>query len=101
MFTHFNECNGGNVTFGDVNQSQIRGKCSVKIKGFLKLQEVLYMKDLKANLLSIKQICDNDRIVQFSKECNVFEENGGLIMSGLRMFDDCYGIGPNPSMSCH
>ena len=69
VLTHFNECNSGNVTFGDVNQSQTRGKCSVEIKGLLELQEVLYIKDLKANLFSISQICDDNHIVQFSKEC--------------------------------
>jgi hypothetical protein len=35
----------------------------------------------KANLLSISQICDRDRMVQFSKkECNVFDEDGKWVM---------------------
>lgn len=101
VFKHFNEYRGSKVTFGDGNQSQIRGKWSVEIKGLSKLREVLYVKDLKANLLSISQICDDDCIVQFLKECNLFEENADWIMGGLRTLDNCYGIGLSSPINCN
>lgn len=44
-------------------KSQIKGKWYVEIKVLLEFREVLYVKDLKANLLNISQICDEDWIV--------------------------------------
>lgn len=93
---------GWQCHIGDGNQSQIREKGSIEIQGFSELREVLYVKDLKENVLSISQICDDDCIVQFSnKECNVFAENEDWIMGGLRTFDNCYGIGPSATLSCN
>jgi hypothetical protein len=57
----------------------------------------LYVEGLKANLLSINQLCDDDLVVQFSKkECNIFDNNGKWLMGGERTSDNCYGI-PNLS----
>ena len=73
---------------------------SVEVKPFRTPRRAIIYKRLKANPLTIIQICDDDRIVQLSKkECNVFEENGDWIMGGLRTFDNCHGIGPSPFMS--
>jgi hypothetical protein len=41
---------------------------------------------LKANLLSINQLCDNDLVVQFSKkEFNIFDSSGKWLMGGERI----------------
>ena len=41
------------------------------------LKDVLYIKGLKVNLLSITQICDEDFLVQFSKKgCIIIDEEG-------------------------
>jgi hypothetical protein len=67
---------------------------------FRTLRKAIFYKRLKENLLTIIQICDDDHIVQFSKnECNVFDENSDWIMGGLKTFDNCHGFGPSPFMS--
>lgn len=53
VFSCLNEYRGGNVSLGDGNHAQIKGKCSMEIKGRLEIRDVLYVKNLKANLLSI------------------------------------------------
>ena len=49
----------GTVTFGDGSKSVIRGIETVDILGFSVFEDVWYVDGLKANLLSISQICDN------------------------------------------
>lgn len=102
MFKLFNEYKGGSVAFGDGNWSHVKAKGTVEIKGLPELCEVLFVKALKANLLSIIQNCDDDLIVQFSKkECNVFNDSGEWIMDSEKIFNNCYGTGLNTSMSCN
>ena len=48
------------VTFGDGSHDQVLGKGTVEILGLPLLNDVLYIKGLKANLLSITQIFDED-----------------------------------------
>ena len=47
------------VTFGDGSKSVIRGIRTVDIPGLPVFEGVWYVDGLKANLLSISQICDN------------------------------------------
>ena len=44
------------MTFGDGSHAQVLGKGTIEIPGFPLLKDVLYIKGLKANLLSITQI---------------------------------------------
>ena len=55
------------------------------------LIDVLYIKGLKANLMSITQICDEDFLV--------LKEEGALVLKGLRTTDNCYGVVPKPNVS--
>ena len=56
---------------------------------------MLHIKVLKANLLSITQICDEDFLVQFSKKGHVIlSEDGVQVLKGLRTIDNCYGVVP-------
>ena len=65
------------------------------------LTDVLYIKGLKANLMSITQICDEDFLVQFSKKwCLILKEEGAPVLKGLRTTDNCYGVVPKPNVSC-
>ena len=89
------------VTFGDGNHSQVLGKGMVEIPKLPLLTDVLYIKGLKANLLSITQICDEEFLVQFSKKgCVILNEDGGQVLKGLRTTDNCYGVVPKPNVSC-
>ena len=65
LFKSLKEKVGDYVTFSDGSHTQVLGKGTVKIPGLPILKDVLYIKGLKANLLSITQICDEDFLVQF------------------------------------
>ena len=54
--------------FGDGSHSQVLGKGTINIPGLPLLTDVLYIKGLKANLLSITQIGDEDFLVQFLRK---------------------------------
>ena len=69
------------------------------IPGLPWLTDVLYIKGLKVNLLSITQIYDEDFLVQFSKKgCLILNEEGVQVLKGLRTTDNCYGVIPKPSI---
>jgi hypothetical protein len=69
------------------------GNGQIDIPGIEVSQKALYVEGLKANLLSVSQLCDDDLVVQFSKkECNIFDSNGKWLMGGERTSDNCYGI---------
>ena len=48
----------GKVTFGDNISSKIIGKGTVVIRDKMKGENVLLVKNLKPNLLSVRQTCD-------------------------------------------
>ena len=63
------------VTFGNESHAQVLGKRAIEVPGLPQSKDVLYIKGLKANLLSITQICDEDFLVQFSKKgCIIINE---------------------------
>ncbi|RVW98135.1 hypothetical protein CK203_031853 [Vitis vinifera] len=100
FFTNFTEFDGGNVTFGDGNVASVKGKGTICAPGISNLEEVLYVEGLKANLISISQICDKKFNVQFSQNlCKVFDLNGNCVIIGLRTSDNCYAVCQNPSTS--
>ncbi|XP_075657613.1 uncharacterized protein LOC142627619 [Castanea sativa] len=101
LFKTLKEKEDGFVTFGDGSHSQVLGKGTIDIPGLPLLTNVLYIKGLKVNLLSISQICDEDFIVQFSKKgCLILNEEGVQVLKGLRTMDNCYGVVPKPNISC-
>ena len=60
----------GTIIFGDGSKSVIRGIGIVDILGLPVFEDVWYVDGLKANLLSISQICDNGLNDLFTKyEC--------------------------------
>jgi len=67
---------GGYVKFGDGKKSRVVGKGELFIKGFPVFNDVLLVDGLKANLLSISNLCDNDMLVYFNKEKCTVEHNG-------------------------
>jgi hypothetical protein len=46
------------VTFGDGAKGEIKGIVKLVNSGLPKLEDVLLVKELKANLISISQLCD-------------------------------------------
>ena len=101
QFKSLKEKEDGYVTFRDCSHSQVLGKGMVEILRLPLLTDVLYIKGLKANLLSITQIYNEDFLVQFSKKgCVILNQDGGQVFKGLRTTDNCYGVVPKPNVSC-
>ena len=101
LFKTLKEKEDGFVAFGDGSHSQVLGKGIIDIPGLPLLTDVLYIKGLKVNFLSITQICDEDFLVQFLKKgCLILNEEGAQVLKGLRTTDNCYEIIPKPSIAC-
>ena len=89
------------VTFGDRSKSVIRGIGIVDILGLLVFEDGWYVDGLKANLLSISQICDNGLNVLFTKyECEIPDGRGDCMCVGVRSADNCFGLTPSISNKC-
>nr|GEX21574.1 hypothetical protein [Tanacetum cinerariifolium] len=70
--------NGGYVSFGQ-GECKITGKETIKT-GKLKFENVYFIKDLKYNLFSVSQICDNKNSVLFTDlECIVLGRDFKLL----------------------
>ncbi|XP_050882935.1 uncharacterized protein LOC127086256 [Lathyrus oleraceus] len=74
-FSNLNLKAKGFVTYGDNNKGKIPGKGIVGAPPFTSIKDVLYVKGLKHNLLSISQLCDKGFKIKFTKdECLIEDE---------------------------
>ncbi|XP_021827363.1 uncharacterized protein LOC110767990, partial [Prunus avium] len=89
--------NLGSVTFGDGSKSSILGRGTIFAPGINMLENVFYVENLKPNLISISQLCDQDTCnVSFSKgRCVVSNKEGNVVLTGLRSSDNCYCVETN------
>ncbi|KAM2537704.1 hypothetical protein TB2_023225 [Malus domestica] len=97
-FTTFTEeCKNGAVTFGDGKRARIVGKGEIKTLGIPCLKNVMLVDGLKANLISISQICDDDDAeVLFNKlKCSVKVAKEVDSFEGKRSKDNCYCVNAN------
>ncbi|KAK2417316.1 putative mitochondrial protein [Trifolium repens] len=79
------------VTFGDGAKGEIIGIGDLINHGQPNLENMLLVKGLTANLISISQLCDQGMKVNFTKsECLVNNEEGELVLRGTRSKDNCY-----------
>lgn len=79
------------VTFGDGGTEKILGIGNLIKNGLPRLDNVLLVKGLTANLISISQLCDQGLKINFSKpECEITNEKGKVHMRGTRSKDNCY-----------
>ena len=101
LFKTLKEKVGDYVTFGDGSHAQFLGKWTIEIPRLPLLKDVSHIKGLKANLLSITQICDGDFLVQFSKKrCIIINEEGIQVLEGNKTTDNCYEVVPIAPISC-
>ena len=56
------------VTFGDGAKGSVLGLESFNVSGLPKLKDVLLVDGLKANLISISQLCDQDLFAKYTKD---------------------------------
>ncbi|KAG9450294.1 hypothetical protein H6P81_010259 [Aristolochia fimbriata] len=83
----------GQVTFGDGVKGTITGKGTLNVDGLPRLLNVLLVQGLKANLISISQLCDENLLVHFTSEkCLVADHKINLVMEGVRTGDNCYKL---------
>ncbi|XP_031283169.1 uncharacterized protein LOC116141838 [Pistacia vera] len=88
LLTNLEFAEAGHVTYGDGKRGKILGKGSLAIPV---LNDVFYVEGLKANLISITQICDKGCVVKFSKNlCQVLNDDGTSMLEGKRSNDNCY-----------
>ena len=74
----------------------MKGKGSIIILGYPKLDEVLYVEGLKENLLSISQMRDKEHKVNFHQDfCEIVNKEGKVVIIGHKIVDNCYAINPN------
>ncbi|KAL9454229.1 hypothetical protein AB3S75_009761 [Citrus x aurantiifolia] len=90
---NYQKVDGENVTLADGVKSRVHGKGTLNVEGFPKLDNVLHVKDVKANLFSISQICDQNLFVNFDRnKCRTLDVNGNCILEGHRSSDRCYKL---------
>jgi hypothetical protein len=92
-FLTLGDSKSGNVTFGNDAPGKIKGKGIVSLcNGKRKAQDVLFVEDLKHNLLSVSQVCDRGCEVVFtSKDYRIKTvDSGQLVAKGIRTENNVY-----------
>lgn len=81
----------GQVTFGDGVKGKILATGTLHLPRKIKLDDVLLVQGLRANLISISQLCDEGWKVNFNKNlCLVKDQDNNSVMEGKRSSDKCY-----------
>ncbi|KAG9454273.1 hypothetical protein H6P81_007177 [Aristolochia fimbriata] len=93
FLTNLHKESGGQVTFSYGAKGSVIGKGDLNVKGLPKLKNVLLVDGLKANLISISQLCDQNLYVKFTKDgCLVMDDKHTSILEGTRTCDNCYKL---------
>ncbi|XP_060972330.1 uncharacterized protein LOC133038256 [Cannabis sativa] len=92
LLVNYRDEKGGSVTFGDGNKGQIVGRGDVNVIGVAQLTNVLYVRGLKANLISIGQLCDDNLSVSFTKTQCLVSSDGCVVLTGNRTIDQRYAV---------
>ncbi|KAA0037651.1 gag-pol polyprotein [Cucumis melo var. makuwa] len=102
FFTELEECASGHVTFGDGAKGKIIAKGNIDKSNLPCLNEVRYVDGVKANLISVSQLCDQGYSVNFNNNGSVVtDKNNQVFMSGKRKADNCNHWSSNGSNICH
>ncbi|XP_062080702.1 uncharacterized protein LOC133785489 [Humulus lupulus] len=90
----------GEVTFGNGLAENVIGMGTLNFEGLPRLKDVMLVEGLRANLLSISQICDQGYTVNFdSNRCYVVNDQDEIILQGFRSNDNCYTL--TTYATCH
>lgn len=87
MFIKFNEKESGHVTYGDNTKGKIVGEGIVRNPSTITIENILLVKGLKHNFLSITQSCDKGYYVVFDMLSCVIEHKSSndLVFKGYRI----------------
>jgi hypothetical protein len=83
----------GSISFGNDNSTKIIGKGTVKLGSKDAMEEnVLLVENMKHNLLSVSQMCDQGHTLLFdSKKCEIRKEGSGkLVVTTIRTPNNIY-----------
>nr|GEX43382.1 hypothetical protein [Tanacetum cinerariifolium] len=83
LFSSYKAYNGGNVIFGSNLRDNIIGKDTIS-NDSLKIDNVEHVDNLRFNLLSIGQMCDNKCRVTFFEHDSEITKDGKVIGRGIR-----------------
>ena len=73
--------NKGKVTFGDNLSSKIIGKGTTVVNNKIKVENVLLVENIKCNLLSLSQACDQGHICIFdSRKSEIGKKDSGRVV---------------------
>ena len=88
--------NAEKVTFGDGAARKILGKGKLNFQG----NDVMLVKGLTSNLISISQLCDQGLNMSFTKDqCVVTDDVNALVMIDTRSLDNYYLWNPEKCFS--
>ena len=88
------------VRFGDGGYALVKGKRYTSGQTLPHLTDVYHVEGLKANLISISQLCDDGLNVVFTqRECRALDKHGFVKMEGHRAANNCYMY--NPEEVCY
>ena len=82
---------GSTVTFRDDSKGKIIGIGNIKIGSFPLIENVVLVKGLKHNLLSISQFCDKSlRVIFYDSTCDVVDKkNNSCVLFSFRENNIC------------
>ncbi|GJY30705.1 retrovirus-related pol polyprotein from transposon TNT 1-94 [Tanacetum coccineum] len=83
LFSTYKAYNGGNVIFGSNLRGNIIGKGTISNES-LNIDNVEHVDNLRFNLLSVEQICDNKCRVTFFEHNSKITKDGKVIDRGIR-----------------
>lgn len=73
-------------------------KRSISATKIPKLKDVLYVEGLKANIISISQICNNTCSIKFiHNECIMYDSSINIMVKGINAKDNFYCIDRPPA----
>ena len=87
--------NEGSVTFGGNTTSRIDGKGTLSLdNGKTKIENVLYVEDLKHNLLNVSQMCDQVQTLTFNSQVCEIRKVGleRLVAKSIRTSSNIYDL---------
>jgi hypothetical protein len=78
------------VTFGDGAKGRIKGICKLCGPDLPKHGNVLLVEGLTSNLISIRQLCDQELNVNFDNSKCIVSNKSQEVMKGTRSKENCY-----------
>ncbi|XP_062118771.1 uncharacterized protein LOC133832443 [Humulus lupulus] len=79
--------------FCGVKARNVIGMGTLNFEGLPRLKNIVLVEGLRANLLSVNQICDQGYTVNFdSNRCYVVNDQDEIILQGFRPNDNCYTL---------